>query len=58
MVCNPRDHELIPNATDNPWANCPGKNPEHEYHVVHTLGWSFQLTSITLSFDVKLESIY
>ena len=26
LVCNPRDHNLIPNATDNPWANCPGQN--------------------------------
>ena len=58
MVYNPRDHEWIPNATDNPWANCPGKSPEHEYHVIHTLGWSLQLTNITLSFDVKSESIY
>ena len=29
MVYSPRDLEWIPNATDNPWANCPGKNPEH-----------------------------
>ena len=58
MVCNPMDHERIPNATDNPWANCPGKNPEHKYHVIHTLGWSLQLTNITISFDVKSESIY
>ena len=40
MVYNPRDHNWIPNATDNPWANCPGKDSEHEYHVIHTLGWS------------------
>ena len=39
MVYNPRDHEWIPNATANPWANCPGKNPEHEYQVIHTLEW-------------------
>ena len=58
MVYNPRDQELIPNATDNPWANSPGKNPEHKYHVIQTLGWSLQLTNITLSFDVKSESIY
>ena len=58
MVCNPWDHEWIPNATDNPWANCPGKNPEHEYHVIHTLEWALQLNNITLSFDVKSESIY
>ena len=25
MVYNPRDHNWILNATDNPWANCPGK---------------------------------
>ena len=25
MVYNPRDHNWIPNATDNPWANCPGR---------------------------------
>ena len=25
MVYNPRDHEWMPNATDNPWANCPYK---------------------------------
>ena len=49
MVYNPRDHNWIPNATDNPWANCPGKNPEHEYHVIHTLGLSLQLTNITLN---------
>ena len=34
----------------------PPKNPEHENHVIHTLGWSLQLTNITLSFDVKPES--
>ena len=39
MDYNPRDHEWIPNITANPWANCPGKNPEHGYHVIHTLGW-------------------
>ena len=39
-VHNPSDHNWIPNATENPWANCPGKDPEHEYHVIHTLGWS------------------
>ena len=49
MVFNPRDHNWIPNATDNPWANGPGKDPEHEYHVIHTLGWSLQLTDITLT---------
>ena len=37
MVNNPRDHEWIPNATDNPWNDCPGRNTEHEYHVIHTL---------------------
>ena len=58
MVYNPRDHEWIPNSTDNPWANCPGKNPQHENHVIHTLGWSLQLTNITLTFDVKSESIF
>ena len=58
MVYNPRDHEWIPNAKVNPWANCPGKNPEHEYHIIHTLGWSLQLTNITLSTDVKSGSIY
>ena len=61
MVYSPRDHEWIPNATDNPWANCPGQNPEHEYNVIHTLGWSLQITNITLSFDsfdVKPENIY
>ena len=58
LVYNPRDHEWIPNATDNPWAICPGKNPEHEYHVIHSLGWSLQLTDITLTFDEKSESIY
>ena len=39
MVYNPRDHEWIPKATNNPWASCPGKNSEHEYHVINTLGW-------------------
>ena len=58
MVYNPRDHEWIPNATDNSWVNCPGRNPEHEYHVIHTLGWLLQLTNTTLNFDVKSESIY
>ena len=57
MVYNPRDQEWIPNATDNPWANCPGQNPEHEYHIIQTLTWSLQLTNITLSFHVKSESI-
>ena len=58
MVYNPWDHEWVPNATDNPWANCPTGNPEHEYQVIQTLGWSLQLTNITLTFDVKSESIY
>ena len=58
MVYNPRDHNWIPNATDNPWANCPGKDPEHEYHVIKTLGWSLQLTNITLTFDVASEHTY
>ena len=58
MVYNPWDHEWIPNATNNFWANCPGKNPEHEFLVIHTLGCSLQLTNIMLSFDVKPESIY
>ena len=58
MVYNPRDHEWIPNATDNPWTNCPGRNPQDEYHVIHPLGWSLQLTNMTLTLDVKSESIY
>ena len=58
MVYNPRDHNWIPNATDSPWANCPGKDPEHEYHVIHTLGRSLQLTNITLTFDVATEHMY
>ena len=58
MVYDPRDREWIPNATDDPLANCPGKNPEYKYHVIHTLRWSLQLTNITFSFDVKSESIY
>ena len=58
MVCKPRDHEWIPNATDNSWANCSGRNPQHKNHVIHSLGWSLQLTNITLTFDVKSESIY
>ena len=58
MVFNPRDHNWIPNATDNPWANCPSKDPEHEYHVIHTLAWSLQLTNITLTFDVASEHMY
>ena len=58
MVYNARDHEMIPNATDNPWANCPGKSTEHEYYDIHPLGWSLQLTNIIHSFDVKSESIY
>ena len=57
-VCNPRDHNWILNATDNPWANCPVKNHEHEFHIIHTLGWSFQLTNITLYFDVATEHMY
>ena len=58
MVYNPRDQEWIPNTTDNPRAKCPGKNPEHEHHVIHTLAWSLQLINITLSFDVKSKNIY
>ena len=58
MVYNPRDDEWIPNATDNPWAKFPRKNPEHEYIVIHTLGWSLQLTNITLTFDVASEHMY
>ena len=58
MVYKSRDHNWIPNATDIPWANCPGKTPEHEYHVIHTLGWSLQLTNLTLSFDVASEDMH
>ena len=58
MVYNPGDQEWTPNAIDNPWANCPDRNPQHENHVIHALGWSLQLTNITLTFDVKSESIY
>ena len=58
MVYYPRDHEWIPNATYNPWANCSRRNPEYKYHVIHTLGWSLQLKNITLTFDVKSENIY
>ena len=55
MVYNPRDHNRNPNTTDNPWAKCPGKDSEHEYYVMHTLGWSLQLTNITLTIDVASE---
>ena len=58
IVYNPRNHNWIPNATDNPWANCPGKTPEHEYHVIHILRWSLQLTNVTLTFDVSSEHMY
>ena len=58
MAFNPGDHNWIPNATDNPWANSPGKDPEHEYHAIHTLGWSLQLTNVTLIFDVASEHKY
>ena len=58
MVYHPRNHNWISNATDNPWANCPGKNPEHKYHVIHTLGLSLKLTNITLTFDVASEHMY
>ena len=53
MAYNPRDHEWIPNATHNAWANSPGKTAEHDYHFIHTLGWSLSLTNITLIFNVK-----
>ena len=58
MVYNPRNHSWIPNATDNPWANCPGKDPKHAYHVIHTQGWSLQLTNISLTYDVASEHMY
>ena len=58
IVYNPQDPNWIPIATDNPWAKCPGRSPEHEYHVVHTLGWSLQLTNITLTFNVAAEHTY
>ena len=58
MVYNPRYHNWIPNATDNPLVNCPGNDSEHEYLVIHTLGWSLQLTNITLIFDVASEHMY
>ena len=58
MIYILRDHKWISNATKNPWANCLEQNPEHEYHVIQTLEWSLQITKITLSFDVKSESIY
>ena len=46
-VYKPRDHEGIPNATDNPLAKCLGQNLDYEYHVIDTLGWSLQLTNHT-----------
>ena len=55
MVYYPRDHNWIPNATDNPWANCHCKDPDHEYYVIHTIGCSLQLTNITLTFDIPSE---
>ena len=58
MVYNPRDHNWIPYATGNPLANCPGKDQELEYDVIHAPGWSLQLTNITLTFDVASEHIY
>ena len=48
----------MPNTSDNPWANCTSKDPEHEYLIIHTLGWSLQLTNITLTFDVASEHMY
>ena len=39
LVYNPNDCNWIPNATDDPWTNCPGKDPQNEYHVINTLGW-------------------
>ena len=58
MVYNPRDHEWMPNTTDNLWVNYPEKNLEYEYYVIHTIGWSLQPTNITLSFDLKSENIF
>ena len=29
MVSNPGEHGWIPNAANNPWANCPEKDPDH-----------------------------
>ena len=58
MVYNPRDHNRMPITSDNPCANCTGKDPEHEYLAIHTLGWSLQLTNITLTFDVASEHMY
>ena len=58
MVYNPNDRNCIPNANDNPWANCPVRTPEREYHVIHTLGWSLQLTNITLTFDIASKHMY
>ena len=58
MVYNPGDHIWIPYATDSPWANCPGRDPEYNFYVIHTLGWSLQLTNITLTFDVASEHMY
>ena len=58
MIYNPRDQNWIPNATDNPWSNSPGKDPGHKYHVIHALGWSLQLTNITLTFYVASEHMY
>ena len=56
IVYNPLDHNWIPNATDNPWANCPGKDSEHKYHVIHTLRWSLQLINITLTLMFSLRT--
>ena len=58
MVYNTRDHNWIPNATDSPWANCPGKGSEHKNYVIDTLGLSLQLANITLTFDVASEPMY
>ena len=58
MVYNPGDHNWNPEVTDKPWADCHGKNPQSEYHVIHTLGWSLQLTNVTLIFDIASEHMY
>ena len=44
--------QIIPGLT------VPEKQTEYEYHVNHTLGWSLQLTNITLTFDAASDYLY
>ena len=57
LVYNPRNNNWILNSTENSRSNCEGINHTHEYHFIHTLGWSLQLAAY-LALQAQLQAKY